>query len=117
VKPVTRTYTTAAAQDPIALDFEPTSQITVVVTVAAGGTLTTPLAQVTLDNVFDLDAADYVAPANARWVSITGLTVPTTPGAAYLTFDGPWRAVRLNTTAGITGSTIFQVGQSTTPRA
>lgn len=115
--PVTRTYISAAAQDPIGLDYLPTSQITIAVTVAAASTLTTPLCQVTLDEVLNDSDPAYIAPANARWYSVTGLTVPTAPGGAYVTIDGPWRAVRLNTVGGITGTAIFQVGQSTTPRA
>lgn len=113
MRPVTKTYAggiTTTPQEPIALDFEPLSKITVAVTPVS--TLSV-LVQVTMDNVFDASDADYVAPASARWFTVTD--APTT-AIGYVTIDGPWRAIRLNLVDSGTG-VVFQVGQATTPRA
>lgn len=115
--PVTKTYTDAAAQVPIALDYLPVSDITVVTSLISG-TLTAPLVQVTLDEVHDEQSPQYVVPASARWVTLVGITIPTAAGAAYVTVPGPWRAIRMNTVGGVsTPVLVFQVAQSTTPRA
>jgi hypothetical protein len=110
--PTTRTYTSGmtGAQDPVALDYEPLSKITAVVSPVVGMDV---LVEVTLDNVFDPDASDYVAPASARWHTVA---FAPTNAAGYITFDGPWRAIRLNITTNGNGI-IFQVGQAVTPRA
>lgn len=111
--PVTQVHTAAGEKTPIALDYLPTSQITAAISLT-GGAAVTLLVQVTLDNVVDEDASDYVAPASARWFTVTGAP---TNAAGYVTFDGPWRAIRLDLDSIDTGSVIFQVAQATTPRA
>lgn len=112
--PVTQSHTTTGAKTPVALDYLPTSQITAAASLAGGAATVAFTVEVTLDEVIDQDAANYVAPGSARWFTVTG--APTT-AAGYVTFDGPWRAIRMNISAIDAGSIIFQVGQSTTPRA
>lgn len=111
--PSTRTYPIAAngGQVPLALDYMPTSDITVSINAGPGEAF---LVQVTLDDVFDQDAPNYVVPASARWQTVTGAPTVTT---GYVTFAGPWRAARLNITAPLIAALTFGLAQSTTPRA
>jgi hypothetical protein len=110
--PTTRTYIDSGAKEPIALDYMPLSKITAALTITGGGSAAFEI-EVTLDNVFDPDASDYVDPASARWRLVQ---FAPTAATGYVTFDGPWRAIRLDLAA-LTAPVVFQVGQSTTPRA
>lgn len=98
------------AGTPISLDYLPHGYITAAVTEIGTATFTV---QVTLDNIFDATAADYVPVASASWFTVTGAP---TADDGYVTFPGPWRAIRINIATNDTG-VIFQVAQSTTPRA
>jgi hypothetical protein len=104
--PVTRTYTGTGVQVPIALDYMPQSDITAVFDPLAA--TATVAVEVSLDDVFDQDAPNYVPVASATWI-----TVPGAPTAAkgFATFAGPWRAIRLNITAN-NGTVKFSVGQA-----
>lgn len=112
MQPVTQTHTTTGAKTPINLDYEPLSSITAAVT-PVGTTGEEFDVEVTLDEIFDDQAADYVAPASARWFVI----VDETDTPTWLTFDGPWRAIRISVNNAGGGTIVFQVGQATTPRA
>ena len=109
------------AGNPIALDYLPMSWITVT---AFPVSTMSGLVQVTLDNVFDQNDPNYVTVVLANWLAVAGPAVapaPYTPMPAqttpfYLTFPGPWRAIRWFSTANATG-VIFVVAQSTAPRA
>lgn len=111
--PVTKIYAAGVtgAQPPINLDYMPLSKITAAVTVTP--TAADIAVQVTLDQVFDADGDGYVAPASARWFTVTG---PNATTGGYVTFDGPWRGIRLSMSAN-SGGIVFQVGQAVTPRA
>jgi hypothetical protein len=110
--PVTQSFGPGitGAQTPIALDYMPLSKITAAITLQTTGTF---LVQVTLDNIFDQDGPNYVVPAVASWFTVA---FAPTNATGYITFDGPWRAIRLNVSANDTGI-IFQVAQAVTPRA
>jgi hypothetical protein len=96
---------TTGAQNPIGLDYLPISFITAAAVPATGADTYT--IQVTLDEVFDQTDPQYLAPASATWHTVTG--APTT-AVGYLTFNGPWRAIRINIAANTTGFR-FLVGQ------
>ncbi len=113
MQPTSRTYGSNGAKDPFPLDYNPTSQITAAVTFVTTGSVNV---QVTLDNVLDQAADDYVAPASARWFAVKGFAASPVVASEYVTFDGPWRAIRVNVVDFGTG-VVFQLGQSTTPRA
>lgn len=97
-------------QTPISLDYLPLSWITAVVDPIA---VMAVLVEVTLDDVFDQDAKNYVSAATASWMTVVGAP---TNALGYVTFPGPWRAIRLNIATNDTG-VIFTVAQSTAPRA
>lgn len=111
--PSTRTYVANGAQVPLSLDYMPTSQITAAITFVTTGSVNV---QVTLDNVFDQDDPNYIVAASARWFPVKGFAANPTVASEYVTFDGPWRAIRLNVVDFGTG-VVFSVAQSTTPRA
>lgn len=115
--PTTRSYGPGitGAQDPIALDYLPTSWIT-----AAVDPISTldAVIEVTLDDVFDQSSQGYVDPSVASWFPWVGafpLLVPPLTATGYSVGPGPWRAIRLNITTNGTG-VLFYVGQATTSR-
>ena len=111
------------AGNPIALDYMPNSWITV--TVEPIGTMS-GLVQVSLDQFFDQNSPDYISLAAASWfpVAVPAVATAAAPyapmlaqtAAFYLTFPGPWRAIRYLSTVNGTG-TVFAVAQSVAPRA
>lgn len=113
MKPVTQVHSgaTTGAKTPIPLDYLSESGITAAYT-EVSPTVATATVEVTLDNVFDPDAADYVAPASARWFTLKGFAATPITATEYVTFSGPWRAIRLNIATN-DGTVIFQVGQGT----
>jgi hypothetical protein len=110
--PVTKTYLDAGEKDPIALDYMPLSKITVGVTITGGGSMAVEC-QVTLDDVFDENAPNYVPAASARWHNVA---LSPTNATGHIIFDGPWRAFRLDIGA-LTAPIILQIAQSVTPRS
>lgn len=112
--PVTRSYGPGitGAQDPIPLEFQPYSSITAAVDLIS--TMDVAV-EVTLDQVFEPTQNGYVPPASASWYEVTWPIAAPTTVRGYVTFPGPWRAIRLNIT-GNAGGVIFQVAQGSTPR-
>lgn len=103
------------AGTPIALDYLPFSMITAVVEFITPGSVTV---EVSMDQIFDADGANYISPAAATWlpVQVTAPVVNPFVADGYVTFPGPWRAIRANVGTNADGMT-FVVAQSTSPRA
>lgn len=97
------------AQIPVSLNFLSLSKITAALTIIGNAAFTV---EVTLDNVFNESAADYVPVGAASWFTVAGAP---TAADGYVTFDGPWQAIRLNISVNDTG-VIFQVGQGESGR-
>jgi hypothetical protein len=114
--PVTQSFGPGidGAGTPINLDYLPHGYITAAVAPATE-TPIDAVVEVTLDNIYDENAPGFVTPAVAFWFPVDGFSTPIV-GQEYMTFPGPWRAIRLNITTNTDGL-VFYVAQSTTPRA
>lgn len=97
--------------NPISLNYLSLSKITAATNIIGTGSYTV---EVTLDEIFNQNSADYVPVAVAGWYPVAGPVWPLTVDG-YVTFDGPWRAIRLNPTANSTGI-VFQVAQGDSGR-
>lgn len=107
-RPVTRTVSSAASSDVVALNHQGPNpfNVSLLADVSAGGTLTYTV-EYTLDDVF----ANGYAPASGVWTAVTGMSAQTADVAGSLAY--PVTGVRVRVSAYTSGSVTLTVVQQT----